>query len=99
MEKIKIWYSIQNGGDGSAYPKWFLTEEDSEKDQKEMDEGWGEYCNGSVETFVGSDIHIDATENSEKLNVIKTAEETWMEKHSACPYCGYKQLQPLLSPC
>lgn len=60
MEKIKIWYSIQNGGDGSAFPYWFLTEEEAEKDQENMDEGWGESCIGSVETFVDSDIHKEA---------------------------------------
>ena len=65
MKKIKIWYSIQNGGDGSAYPHWFLDEEAEDKDQQEMDEGWGELCIGSVETFIGSDIHKEATKGYE----------------------------------
>lgn len=63
MEKIVIWYSIQNGGDGSAYPDWFLTEEEAENDHENMDEGWGEPCIDSVETFVGSDIYNRAVEN------------------------------------
>ncbi len=67
MRKIVIWYSVSNGGDGSAYPRWFLTEEDSELDQKRMYEGWGECCNGSIETFVDSDVHRDAIINSEEL--------------------------------
>ncbi len=66
MEKIKIWFSIQNGGDGSAYPDWFLTEEEAENDQENMDEGWGEPCTGMVETYVGSNIHKKALENSKK---------------------------------
>lgn len=64
LEIVTVWYSVQNGGDGSAYPAWFLTEKDANYDQETMDEGWGEYCTGCVETFVGSDIHEAALENS-----------------------------------
>jgi len=63
MEKIVVWFSIRNGGDGSAYPSWFLTEAEADKDQESMLEGWGEPCIGSVETFVGSYIHIKACKN------------------------------------
>lgn len=64
MEKVVVWYSIRNGGDGSAYPSWFLTEEQADDDQEGMDDGWGEPCIGSVETFIGSDIHREAEENT-----------------------------------
>lgn len=64
LEKVVVWYSIQNGGDGSAFPSWFLTEKQAEKDQDDMDEGWGEPCTGSVETFIGSDIYLEALRNS-----------------------------------
>lgn len=64
INKIKVYYSIRNGGDGSAYPSWFLTSEEAEFDQENMDEGWGEDCSGSVETFEGSDIHEEAKLNS-----------------------------------
>lgn len=53
---VTVWYSIQDGGDGSAYPSWFLTEEEAIKDQEDM-EAWGEPCYGSVETYVGSNIY------------------------------------------
>jgi hypothetical protein len=66
VEIVKVWYSIRNCGDGSAYPYWFLTEEESEWDQDNQWEGWGETCNGSVETFVGSDIYKTACEMSKK---------------------------------
>lgn len=56
LEPRVVWFSIQNGGDGSAYPAWFLTEAEAKKDQEDMYEGWGELCIGSVETFKGSDI-------------------------------------------
>ena len=66
MEKKVVWYSIQNGGDGSAYLKWFLHEEEAEYDQENLDEGWGEPCMGSVETFEHSNIWGKAFMNSSK---------------------------------
>ncbi len=63
---VTIWYSVSNGGDGSAYPQWFLTEEETEYDQENMSEGWGETCNGSVETYMGSNIHKQAEQNSKE---------------------------------
>lgn len=41
LEKVTIYYSIQRGSEGSAYPDWFLTEQEAERDQDNMDEGWG----------------------------------------------------------
>ena len=34
--KTTVWYSIQNGGDGSAYPSWYLSEEDADRDQEDI---------------------------------------------------------------
>lgn len=70
LVKIVVWYSVSDGWDGSAYPVWFLTEEDAEYDQEYSvkmgySSGWGEICTGSVETFIGSDIHKEAVYNSE----------------------------------
>lgn len=48
MAILQIWYSVNNGGDGSAYPRWFETERLTEMDQELMSEGWGECCNGSI---------------------------------------------------
>ncbi len=71
MEKVIIWYSIGNGGDGSAYLRWFLTKEESIYDQENMYQGWGEICNGSVETFIGSDIYLTAIEYSNEQKIIR----------------------------
>lgn len=68
LEKVVVWYSIQSGGDGSAYPSWFLTEAQAEGDQDDMEEGWGESCTGSVETYVGSDIHTEAVNHAKDYN-------------------------------
>lgn len=64
LKKVTVWYSIQNGGDGSAYPKYFLTEKEAKSDQDTMDEGWGEPCYGMIETFEGSNVYKAAIENS-----------------------------------
>lgn len=46
---MKIWYSVQNCGDGSAYPLFMESEAQAELDQEYMDEGWGESCTGFIE--------------------------------------------------
>lgn len=48
MARLTLWYSVGNGGDGSAYPQWFESERLTEMDQELMSEGWGECCNGSI---------------------------------------------------
>lgn len=58
MAKVTIHYSVQNGGDGSAYPAWFESEELAELDQELMDERWGESCTGSI-TIKGDNIEIE----------------------------------------
>ena len=74
MIKTEVWYSIQNGGDGSAYPMWFLTREEAEYDQAHLYDGWGEDCSGSVETFEGSDIYKDAINNSKEQKLDREGE-------------------------
>ena len=49
MDKIKLHYSIRSGGDGSAHIQFMESEELAIWDQDNMDEGWGETCNGYVE--------------------------------------------------
>lgn len=44
--ETKLWYSVQNGGDGSAYPLLMESEAQCNLDQEYMDEGWGEPCCG-----------------------------------------------------
>ena len=64
MDKVEVWYLITNCGDGSAYPRWFLSKDDSEEADAKETEPFAETCNGMVETYVGSNIHKLATENS-----------------------------------
>lgn len=44
---LTLYYSVQNGGDGSAYPKLMSSQELADYDQENMDEGWGENCTGT----------------------------------------------------
>jgi hypothetical protein len=71
----KIYYSIQNYGDGSAGPSWFDTEELAELDQELMDEGWGEPCTGWL--TVESDSPINVLD--EIMTLDKMVEETERE--------------------
>lgn len=41
--KVKFWTYTESGGDGSAYPRFFATEEQA------CGEGWGEDCIASQE--------------------------------------------------
>jgi hypothetical protein len=56
--KTKIWYSIQNGGDGSAFPEFFESEELCKIDQEYMDEGWGDPCLGCLTIEHNGPINI-----------------------------------------
>lgn len=58
--KTKIYYSTQNGGDGSAYPYFMESEALAVWDQDHMSEGWGESCHGSLE--VESEGLVTSTE-------------------------------------
>lgn len=64
MAKIIVYYACFNGGDGSVYLRWYLTQEQATNKEENQEEGWSEDCTGSVETFEGSDIHKKAVENS-----------------------------------
>ena len=47
-DKLTLHYSVENGGDGSAYPRWFDTEALAAWHQDHLDEGWGEPCIGTI---------------------------------------------------
>jgi hypothetical protein len=81
VEPIVVYYSVSNGGDGSAYPQWYLSQEVVEWIQEcyepMYDMGWGEPCWGSVETYVGSDVHKSAIKNEEYLPKMRAEYEEW----------------------
>jgi hypothetical protein len=85
MARLTIWYSIQNGGDGSAYPRWFKTKKLAEMDQEMMDEGWGEPCLGSITFESDSEIrclaHVD-DEDKVIEDLDEIINDKWYSEHA-----------------
>lgn len=46
--EFKLNYYITNNGDGSASVHFTSSEAEAEKADEELEEGWGESCNGDV---------------------------------------------------
>ena len=66
--KTKIWYSVQDYGDGSVYPEFFTTKELAELDQEievERGYGWGEQCIGYLEIISDTPIIISGISSKE----------------------------------
>ncbi len=61
---MKIYYSVRNGGDGSAYPDFFESERLAEMDQELQFEGWGESCTGFLE-IEGDNIKVKGVTTKE----------------------------------
>jgi hypothetical protein len=70
MKEYTLYYSVSNGGDGSAYPHFMESEELCQWDQDHMSEGWGESCTGSFTLKSPSDIlPVDKVETKESYFV------------------------------
>jgi hypothetical protein len=92
--KTKIWYSVQNCGDGSAYPQFMESEELCKLDQDFMDEGWGEPCIGSIE--IEHDGPIKILEKITTLDeVIKECEEVLEQSSDGYKKYTIKKLEAL----
>lgn len=63
MDKIELFYNIVDGGDGSASIQWYTDEEVRDaaiEDGNYSADGELSLGEGSVETYRGSDIHMNA---------------------------------------
>ena len=58
MYTLKIFYSVRNGGDGSAHPTFMSSLALAQYDQDHMTEGWGESCTGSITLTSESPITV-----------------------------------------
>lgn len=47
--KLTIYYSVENCGDGSARPRLYDTEKLAKWHQNHLNEGWGEPCTGTID--------------------------------------------------
>ena len=76
----KVYYSVRNCGDGSAYPTFFedeLCAELHQNLQNENGEGWGETCTGVLE--VKSKTPVEFLHITTRKEYIKELEETLEE--------------------
>ncbi len=74
---MKIYYSVQNGGDGSAYPMFLTTNKLAEWDQDNMDEGWAERCTGSLQVTSLSQIICPDAMDAVSYWLHRTEDEDW----------------------
>lgn len=79
---MRIWYSVSNGGDGSAYPQFMESERIAEMDQELMHEGWGESCTGYIEVE-GDNIVIKSRIQTE-AEYIEELKERLKSKYDSC---------------
>lgn len=77
MSQMHLYYSVQNGGDGSAYPQLFESLALCDIDQDFQDEGWAETCSGSfiVESDTPITIISEVTTGEEVLEEIEELRE------------------------
>lgn len=81
MNTLTLYYSVSNGGDGSAYPKFSLSKElaDIHQDmESELGEGWGESCVGVITLESESPITVRADDLEyfiTKENLLQNLEE------------------------
>lgn len=72
--ELTLWYSVQNGGDGSAYPQFMESEALAEFDQDNMSEGWGESCTGSIDLESDSPITVKEKVTTKEAYLISLVE-------------------------
>ena len=75
MHSLTLHYSVQNGGDGSAYPRFMSSKELAEWDQDHMNEGWGEPCVGSITLESESPIRVKEEIETPETFLVKMLED------------------------
>ena len=76
----KVYYSVNNSGDGSAYPKFFESEKCSDFHQyllNEYGEGWGEDCVGELEIESDGPIKVKGIRTDLQYIAELKQELTW----------------------
>lgn len=86
MHFLTLYYSVQNCGDGSAYPRFFESAELARFDQDNMDEGWGEPCVGDI--VLKSESPIVSGENVVTLEEKISDYETNIREHEGYQICA-----------
>ncbi len=96
----KVWYSVENGGDGSAYPIFVDSEELAELLQNQQSEGWGESCTGCLEIESEGPIIVkDITTIDEAIkDASEDIDESWWEEDDQEKLDELLELKEKLSP-
>ena len=85
MFKIKLIYSVNDGGDGSAYPKLYdsieLADWDQDRQHKEFESGFAECCTGSFTVESESPIKI-----LDNVNTVESELEEIQRRISECDH-------------
>ena len=58
--QIVVYGIIKNDGAGGAFISWFITNEEAVLAEENEDEQFGESTVFKVETYIGSNIHLEA---------------------------------------
>lgn len=64
MNKITIYYNIENDGCGAAVIRYFLTKQEGFEYESNLEPEYlfPDDCSGMIETYEGSNIHLEAIE-------------------------------------
>jgi hypothetical protein len=77
--KTKIYYSVQNYGDGTAHPVFFSSQELADLHQKHQCEGWAEDCVGFIE--IESDNPIQCVQVQTRKDMLKELHEDLFDEN------------------
>lgn len=98
MTHKTIFYSVSNGGDGSAYPHFFEDAECAEIHQNLQEEGWGESCTGSLSMFCDSDANIIVERAQTKQEYITELQEALKWELEYRPDCLQEAPEFIVDP-
>ena len=81
MTKHTIHYNVQNGGDGSAYPRFFNSAKLAAWDESRAQDGWGEPSVGSLDIDSDGPIKVSKLTTPESYLV-----ELWSHEEEAATF-------------
>ncbi len=74
---LRIYYSIQNNGNGSASSKFMDSRELAEWDQDHLDEGWGDESWGELDMVSATPITVEKVMSTIGYYIWKETDEYW----------------------
>lgn len=84
--KHRLYYNIQNGGDGSVSLELFESKELANWDEDHMSEGWGEPSVSWLDIESDGPINVDGTTTKEGYLIEQYIDSSWAEEN-----CQHKE--------